>query len=210
MPMRVHELHPILIHAPLVLLPAATTVDVLAATSSRRLRRAAFSAVGRRLWWGAAASGLAAGLAGMAASQEVDADDQARDMMLVHGLGNVLLVAGAFGLATWRMRHRATLLSAGLGAGALIASTYTAWLGGEMVYGHGVGVKAHTADADLRRSPPLLSRHAPLALAGDALKGLGWLLRRAADTIAGKDVVRFSAVSPTREAPTEGTAPLMH
>ena len=210
MPMRVHELHPVLIHAPLVLLPTAAAVDVIASASSRRLRRMAFSAVGRRLWWGAAASGLVAGLSGMAASQEVEADDDARDMMLVHGLGNVMLVGGAIGLAAWRSGHRATPASAGIGIAALLLGTYTAWLGGEMVYGHGVGVKANRSEAELRRSPPLLSRHAPGAFFTDAAKGLRWLLGRGARAVSRKEKVRLSAISPLGESASESHAPAVH
>jgi uncharacterized membrane protein len=211
MAMRIHELHPTLVHAPLVLLPTAAVVDVLAVTSSGRIRRRAYSAIGRGLWWGVAVSGLTAGLAGMAASQEVEADDHARDMMLVHGLGNLGLVVAAFGVAAWRSRNRATAASAGLGVGAVAAALYTAWLGGELVYGHGVGVKQHDdASADPMRSPPLLSRHAPGALVRDAVKGLGWLLRRGAATAPGEDTVRLESVSPGRETASESGPPAMH
>jgi uncharacterized membrane protein len=211
MAMRVHELHPTLVHAPLVLLPTAAVVDVLAVASSGRIRRRAYSAIGRGLWWGVAVSGLTAGLAGMAASQEVEVDEHARDMMLVHGLGNLGLVIAAFGVAAWRSRHRATAASAGLGVGAVAAALYTAWLGGEMVYGHGVGVKQYDdASADPMRSPPLLSRHAPGALARDAVEGLGWLLRRGAATMTGKDAVQLQALSPTGEMPSESRPPPIH
>lgn len=211
MSMRVHELHPVLIHAPLVLLPTAATVDVLAASSSRRLRRRAYGAVGRRLWWGAATTALAAGLAGMAASQEVEADDTARDMMLTHGLGNLALVLAAFGMAAWRSGHRASAASAGIGAGAVLAATYTAWLGGEMVYAHGVGVKQRDEGAaDPRRSPALLSREAPVTFLRDALRGLGWLLRRGGRAAAGKDEVRLEAVSPASPLPSEAHPPTAH
>lgn len=211
MAIRVHELHPMLVHAPLVMLPAAATVDLLSLGSSGRLRRRAYSALGQKLWWGTTVSGLVAGLAGMASSQEVDADDDARDMMFVHGLGNVTLVVAALGLAIWRTTHRATPLSAGLGAGAMIAATYTAWLGGEMVYSHGVGVKARDeVAADPQRSPPLLSRHAPAAFVRDAARGLAWLLTRGARSVRGKDRVRLEAVSPTRAATTDPQLPSMH
>ena len=46
MAIRVHELHPMLVHAPLVMLPAAATVDLLSVSSSGRLRRSAYSAIG--------------------------------------------------------------------------------------------------------------------------------------------------------------------
>jgi len=78
MAMRVHELHAAMIHTPLVLLPAAALVDLGAATTGDARR----AALGRRLWWlGVGAAGLA-GVAGLAASQEIKADDShAEDMM---------------------------------------------------------------------------------------------------------------------------------
>jgi uncharacterized membrane protein len=189
---RVHELHPTLIHAPLALLPSTVVIDLAAAlTGDRRLDRAA-----RTLWWTTAASGLVAGLAGMAASQEVKVEERhTRDMMFLHGLGNVVIVLGAFGVAAWRASHRPSLLSNILGLGAFAFASYTGWLGGEMVYSHGVGVKELMRnDAELdARSPPLLSRQAPARLLRDAVKGLGWLLGRARQVFAGREQLDPSA-----------------
>lgn len=207
--MRVHELHPMLIHAPLVLLPAAAAAEIMSVASSSRMRRAVYGAVSRRLWWGTVASGLAAGVSGMAASQEVEADEHASEMMLVHGLGNVGLVVAALGLATWRSSHPASLATASLAAGALIAGTYTAWLGGEMVYGHGVGVKPDELDLDARRSPRLLSPQAPVALVRDALRGLAWLLRRGTSAIVHRDL-HAEAINPLSSIPSEAQAPTTH
>ena len=185
MEMRVHELHPTLIHAPLALLPSTVVIDLTAAlTGNRDLDKAA-----RTLWWTTAASGLLAGLAGMAASQEVKADRHARDMMLLHGLGNVSLVVGAFGIAAWRASHRSSWVTSLLGLSAFGLASYTGWLGGEMVYAHGVGVKELTMkDEELDQlSPRLLSRQAPLRLLSDAVKGFGWLLGRARRSLAGRE-----------------------
>lgn len=191
MQMRVHELHPTLIHAPLALLPSTVVVDLTAAlTGDRKLDRAA-----RSLWWTTAASGLLAGLAGMAASQEVKTDKHSGDMMFLHGLGNVVIVLGAFGIAAWRSTHRASLLTGLLGLKAFAFAAYTGWLGGEMVYEHGVGVKELTMkEAELDElSPPLASRQAPTRLLRDAVKGLGWLLGRARSVFAGNEQVDPSA-----------------
>src|SRR5215208_5904954 len=107
MPTLVHELHPMLVHAPLVLLPLTAAVETGAATSSWP-RSFVLDRVGRRLWWVTAGSALGAGLAGLAASREVRVEDQrAEDAMFVHGLGNFTLLLSAFGVATWRMGHRA-------------------------------------------------------------------------------------------------------
>src|SRR5512133_4063581 len=77
MPMRTHELHPSLVHAPLALLPMTAFVDVAAAMRPRDRRLDRF---GARLWWTTAGVALATGLAGMAASQEVELqEDRVRD-----------------------------------------------------------------------------------------------------------------------------------
>jgi uncharacterized membrane protein len=188
---RVHELHPTLIHAPLALLPTTVIVDLAATFSGdRKLDKA-----GRTLWWGVVGSGLLAGVAGMAASQEVKADKHPRDMMFLHGLGNVTLVVGAVGLALWRASHRASLFSNLVGLGAFAFASYTGWLGGEMVYTHGVGVKELTMkDGELDElSPRLFSRQAPARILRDAVKGLGWLLGRARRVFSGLEQLDPSA-----------------
>ena len=188
---RVHELHPTLIHAPLALLPTTVIVDLAATFSgNRRLDKA-----GRALWWGVVGSGLLAGMAGMAASQEVKADKHPRDMMFLHGLGNVTLVVGALGVALWRTSHRASLFSNLVGLGAFAFASYTGWLGGEMVYTHGVGVKELTMkDGELDQlSPRLFSRQAPARILRDAVKGLGWLLGRARRVFSGVEQLDPSA-----------------
>ena len=175
MPMQLHELHPAVIHAPLMLLPAAATADVMAASASGFARRRLLDAAGRRLWWAGVGAAAFAGLAGMAASQEIELPgERARDAMWLHGMGNVGILLASAGLAAWRSGHRATLASAALGAGAVGAAIYTAWLGGELVYTHGAGVRG-VGEA---RGTRLLSAGAPWAFLRDAGRGLTWLLGR--------------------------------
>lgn len=181
MVIQMHELHPSLIHMPLVLLPTAAAVDVMAASSRWGPRRFALDLAGRKLWWAGVGGALAAGLAGMAASQQIRLDeDSARDAMWLHGIGNVgILLAGA-GLAAWRSSHRASVASAALGATAVCAAVYTAWLGGELVYAHGAGVKGLPAGAraGVEDSPPLFTAKAPWYFLRDAVKGMTWLFTR--------------------------------
>jgi uncharacterized membrane protein len=175
--MRVHELHAASVHAPLALLPTAAAVDLVAAITGDRSQ----ARVGRALWWIGAGSGLVAGLAGAAASQEIRADDErTADMIWLHGLGNFALVTGAVGLATWRSRRGPSVLISVLGLAASAVSLYTAYLGGEMVYGRGVGVGSmpRYLDAGVGESPPVLSRRAPSTFLRDAVAGLVWLYRR--------------------------------
>ncbi len=193
MAMQLHELHASVIHAPLVLLPAAAAIDVAAVSVSGRVRRRALDAAGRRVWWAGVGAAALAGVAGMAASQEVRArEPRARDAMWLHGIGNTAILLAGIGLASWRWGHRATIASASLGAGAACAALYTAWLGGELVYTHGVGVKWDGVAAD---TPPVLSPKAPARFFADAAKGLGWLLGRAGRLVARREPLAEGAAT---------------
>ena len=173
MGMKVHELHPMLVHSPLTLLPMAAGVDLWSSLTGRK----SADRLGASLWWAGAASGLLAGLAGLAASQEVSADNQEiRDRMFLHGAGNVALVLSAFGMAAWRMGRRPSLIQALIGTAACGAAVYTAYLGGELVYHDGAGVKRGRPEAN---RPELLSRKAAPRLAADTVRGLRWLFERA-------------------------------
>jgi uncharacterized membrane protein len=187
MSLLVHESHPILVHGPLALLPAAAGVDLVAAIrGDPGLIRA-----GRDLWLAGTLSGLLAGLTGMAASQEVSPGEKsARDMMLLHGIGNLLIVSGALGMSLWRLRHRPTAASSLLGVLAVTAAAYTGYLGGEMVYSHELGVKRRER---VRRSPPLFSRQAPGELARDALRGARWLLANFSRALRGEEKLERAA-----------------
>lgn len=172
MGMRVHELHAAVVHAPLVLLPMAAASDLQASLTGRKR----VNPTGRALWLATAGSGLLAGIAGLAASREVDARQNGERLMWLHGIGNAVLISGAIGIALWRRRNPANVGLAFAGLAATALSFGTAYLGGEMVYGHGVGVrrlpdgtKGHSD------SPPLLSLRALPVLLRDAWRGLQWL-----------------------------------
>jgi uncharacterized membrane protein len=201
MGMRVHELHSAAVHAPLVLLPTAAVVDLAAALTGDR----STARLGRTMWWLGAGSGLFAGLAGMAASQEVRAADRGTsDMMWVHGTGNVALVLAATGIAVWRQTRRPTVGTSVLGLVACAASAYTAYLGGEMVYERGVGVTPlprYAGGGGVQDSPPLLSRAAPGRFLRDAVRGLGWLLGRGRDLVAGREPIDRDAFGLSQEPP---------
>ncbi|WP_434387999.1 DUF2231 domain-containing protein [Melittangium boletus] len=186
MKMRVQELHPMLIHAPLTLLPSAVAIDVAAAFSGGR----SLDKTARVLWWSTAAGGVVAGIAGLAASQEVKADTpKTRDMIFLHGFANAVIVLGALGVAAWRTGHRASWASGMMGLGSLALVGYSAWLGGELVYSEGVGVNGLTMGrVEIeQRSPPLMSREAPRRIARDAVRGMRWLVGRARQVFSGRE-----------------------
>lgn len=185
MAMQVHEVHAASVHAPLVVLPAAALVDLAAALSGDRRQ----AALGRRLWWLGVGAGALAGVAGMAASQEIKAEDpRSEDMMWLHGAANFAILLGATGIALWRSFHRPAVATAAVGMGACAAAMYTAYLGGEMVYAHGVGVRTMPwiAPTGVRESPSVLSLAAPSTFLRDAIKGFAWLVRRTVRAFSGR------------------------
>jgi hypothetical protein len=124
--------------------------------------------------------------------------------MFLHGMGNFGLVLSAFGVAAWRSRNRATLTSAVAGLLASAASVYTAYLGGELVYSHGAGVKALGGAA--AESPALFSAQAPGRLVRDAVRGLGWLLSRGQRAVTGRQKVDRAALGAIGEVGTAAPA----
>ena len=186
MGMQLHELHPSLIHLPLGLLPLAAGLDLAAALSGdRALDRTACT-----LWVAGTAGGALAGLAGLAATQEVKVTDKhVSDAMLLHGLGNTVITLGALGLTLWRRNHRPTVMSALVGIGAIGAALFTAYLGGELVYARGVGVKRMAAaqGEGVVDNTELFSRGAPGKFLRDVAGGLGWALRESKKYLTGQE-----------------------
>lgn len=174
MPMRLQEIHPSLVHYPLALLPLAVGADMLAeATDDDGLRE-----VGRIGMAIAAGSAALAGLAGLIAQEEVDVEPgtEAYDMLATHRTINVGAVIGAAAMAAWRWRERrASPAYLAMGAASLGAVAYSAYLGGKMVYEHGLGVEAAGGLRDEERPVPELTRRdAGRALryaAGDVARG---------------------------------------
>jgi len=194
MPIRLHELHPTLVHAPLGLLPVAAGLDLVCAFNyDRFLDRSA-----RMLWGLGTAGGLLAGTTGLAASQEVKVtDDNVRQAMLIHGVGNVLITLGAVSILSFRMRKRPTLTSAMLALGAVSATIFTGWLGGELVYARGVGVKRMAAaqGEGVSDSPDLVSDRSPGKFFGDVARGLVWAVRETKKLATGEERLNRRSLS---------------
>ncbi|HUQ81668.1 MAG TPA: DUF2231 domain-containing protein [Gemmatimonadaceae bacterium] len=137
MAMRLQEVHPSIVHFPLTLLPLSVGADLIGQmTGSRKLR--AFAKMTMPL---AAVSAAVAAAAGLVAQEEVNATGEAHDMLVTHRNMNLGLVATAAAMAVWRAkRDKPTPAYLALGLLGLASMTYTAYLGGHMVYEHGVGV----------------------------------------------------------------------
>lgn len=165
MAMRLQEIHPSLVHYPLAFIPLAVGADLLGrATGSRSL-----SDLGRLgMMLGAGSAALAA-VAGLAAQEEVDVEEgsEAYEMLVTHRTLNVGLVAASAGMAAWRWREpEATPGYLGLGLAALGLLGYSAYLGGKMVYQHGLGVEAADGIYEEDHPVPEITR----ATAGEALR----------------------------------------
>lgn len=138
MTMRLQELHAALVHMPITMLPVALATDAAGRISgSPSLLGAGKVAIA------ATAGGAAvAAIAGVLAQETTTFDAESRDLLVTHRNLNLGLI-GLTGLMATRRARRATpslgYFAAGLaGLGVM---TYSAYLGGLMVYQHGVGVE---------------------------------------------------------------------
>ena len=139
MAMRLQELHPALVHFPIALLPTALAADALGRLSGS----GTLTETGRRLMPLAAGAAAVAGIAGLISQEAAQVKEAAHPYLITHRNINLGLIAATVLLAQKRARRRRPSLGyllAGLGGVATMA--YTAYLGGHMVYEHGVGVKA--------------------------------------------------------------------
>jgi uncharacterized membrane protein len=133
-----HQVHPMLIVFPLGLLATAVVFDVIFLISGySRWTEIAYYLIGAGL-----IGGLLAALFGWIDWWSIPSGTRAKRVGLVHGLGNVVVLA--LFTASWLLRRDAvgepptTAVVAAL-AGGLLA-IITGWLGGELVERLGVGV----------------------------------------------------------------------
>jgi uncharacterized membrane protein len=155
MAMRLQELHPALVHFPITMLPVSLATDAIGrATGNRSLLDA--GRVGVAL--AAFGAGVSA-VTGLLAQESSEFDPTARDMLVTHRTLNLGLIGLTTLMAARRARRKQPslrYLTAGLaGLGVM---TYSAYLGGRMVYGHGVGVEV-ASRAREGDSPPLVPGH---------------------------------------------------
>lgn len=134
-----HPIHPMLIVFPLGLLAIAVLFDILRMfTGNEALAEVAF--------WNIAAGvigGLAAALFGFIDWLNVPSGTRAKQIGLLHGGGNVVVVA--LFAVSWLLRlgepnYIPSTLAFVLGAAAVLLALVTGWLGGELVYRLRVGV----------------------------------------------------------------------
>jgi uncharacterized membrane protein len=136
--MRLQELHPALVHFPIAILPASLAIDAVGRVTDDD----SLMSAGRLGIVASAAGALVAGVAGLIAQEGSRFDKESHEILVTHRNLNLAVI----GLTTWMARRRLRAdrpslryLAAGL-AGMGVMS-YSAYLGGHMVYEMGVGVK---------------------------------------------------------------------
>ncbi len=138
----IHSWHPMVIHFPLVAFLLAAGLDLYGVWRPKpEWHRAA-----TLLWWIGGIGAAAAVATGLVAYNRVDHSDQAHQAMTVHrnaafAVLGVLLVAGLIRWRAPRLRLQVVLgLVGALGLGGV------GYLGGELVYAHGLGISDRTLD----------------------------------------------------------------
>ena len=139
MAIRMHEIHPAVVHFPLTLLPLAIGVDIGGRLTGLRAWRAA----GRVAMPMAAVGATVAAVAGLIAQEEVTADGRARELLVTHRTLNLAATGLTAALAMWRaLQRRPSAAYLSLGIATVVVTGYSAYLGSKMVYDYGVGVDA--------------------------------------------------------------------
>jgi len=200
MPMRVQEVHPAIAHFPVALLPTAVAADLI----GRLTHNDSLMEMGRQLMPVAAASVAATGIAGFAAQEAVRTRDVSHDLLVTHRTLNIGLLALSVVLAGVRARSRrpsAGYLLAGLAGAALV--TYSGYLGGRMVYAHGVGVEPADGVEDERA--PEMPRDGFGRSAQTSVDNVGRAVRHTLHDMAeGQVVPLYQERAHTRREPTAG------
>lgn len=138
MAMHLQELHPSVVHYPIALLPVSLAADALGLLTRNR----SLLELGRLTMPIAAASAAVAGVFGLIAQEVIDTDDEGMDMLVTHRTLNLGLIGLAAAMAAKRMGEKEPPVGyLVVGAAGLGAMFYSAYLGGQMVYDRGVGVR---------------------------------------------------------------------
>lgn len=137
-----HPIHPTLVVFPLGLFTTAIIFDIIGMlTGNPTWSHVAFYLIAAGI-----IGGLAAAVFGLIDWIAIDSGTRAKSIGTRHGLGNLLVVL--LFAASWWLRLPQPAAPTGLAltlsfAGAAL-SFYTGWLGGELVFRHGIGVDQTT------------------------------------------------------------------
>ena len=137
-----HSWHPVVVHLPLVGLLFAVLFDLVAVQRhSTRWREAATA-----LWWIGFLGAAAAITTGLIAYNRVEHSDLGHEEMVLHR--NLVLAAVALLLtaAIWRWRRPYSRGAALLGMVGALGLAGAGYLGGDLVYRHGIGIPTETLE----------------------------------------------------------------
>jgi hypothetical protein len=160
----------------------------------------------------AAASAAVSAVTGLVAQEEVAADGVAQDLLVTHRNLNLSLVTLSTALAAWRARsERPSAGYLALALAGLGALSYSAYLGGKMVYEHGVGVKPADGlrDGDAPELAPRRMGEIARRVATDVERGVAHALddlvhRDPLPALRRANVERPALAAPTPSADSDG------
>ena len=137
-----HPIHPTLIGLPLGLFVTAVVFDILRIITGNPT----WSSVAFYMIAAGVIGGLVAAVFGLLDWLAITSGTRPKRLGVIHGLGNLILVL-LFAVSWWlRLPQPAapTKLALTLSFLGAALAFYTGWLGGELVFKHGVGVEQQT------------------------------------------------------------------
>lgn len=138
MAMRLNEVHPSLTHYPIAMIPVAMGVEFAAKITGRE----DLDRLGRVAVPSATAAAVATGLSGLMVEQQVRGSEEAGRMLSRHRNLNLGVVAATTAMSAYRIGGGRPGWGYLLGGAASVGTLlYSAYLGGRMVYGEGMGVE---------------------------------------------------------------------
>lgn len=138
MAIQLQQMHPAFVHLPITLLPLTVGADFLGCLTGKD----SLHGIGRKTIKLAAVGALAAAATGLIAGEEVNVKGETQDMLMTHRNLNFVATVVVTSMAVWRSKHeRPSAAYLGAGFAGLGVLTYTAYLGGKLVYESGVGVE---------------------------------------------------------------------
>lgn len=145
MPEIIPNLHPLVVHFPIALIIVSAFATLGAKLAGDRPIANELAILGRWTLWAGALASLVAAAAGWQAFNSVDHDDAGHAAMIVHRNWALITTGFIVILALWSFwRKRSSQKESWVFVIALLVSVglvaATGWLGGELVYRHGLGV----------------------------------------------------------------------
>jgi uncharacterized membrane protein len=137
-----HSWHPVIVHVPLVGLVVAVAFDFLASRTRSTCWRKAASA----LWWLGLLGAVAAVTTGLIAYGRVEHSDLGHAEMVLHRNLALLAVTILLITAAWRWRRPYARGAALLGLVGAAVLGGVGYLGGDLVYRHGLGIPTETLE----------------------------------------------------------------